>query len=127
MITYSPSVLGNVNPSRSRFHHGTDIIAAGKKGLCEYATSTTDCTGPYVVTMTAVTFFVRTLTNSVMKGWLTADHDAPAHRPTTLEPRLTMPGRRFQDSRPGSSRQPASADGGGIAGPSGRHESPFRS
>jgi hypothetical protein len=66
-IFYSNSVLGNVNPSKIAFIHGTDIIPAGNKGLCKNATST-NCQDPYHVESDGVTFFVRTPTNGLIKG-----------------------------------------------------------
>ena len=66
-IFYSNSVLGNVNPSKIAFIHGTDIIAAGNKGLCKNAGST-NCQEPYLVDNAGVTFFVRTPTNGLIKG-----------------------------------------------------------
>jgi len=66
-IFYSNDILGNINPKQVGFLHGTTPIAAGNKGLCKNASSL-DCQEPYVVSATGVTFYIRTLTNLVMKG-----------------------------------------------------------
>jgi hypothetical protein len=66
-IFYSNATLGNVNPNKVAFVHGTTIIAAGNKGQCKNATST-NCQEPYVVSADGVTFFVRTPTNGLIKG-----------------------------------------------------------
>jgi len=67
-ITYSAAVLGNINPGKVSFQHGTTIIPSGKKGECG-ATFTKDCL--FSITPNAdgsVTFELHTKTNSVMKG-----------------------------------------------------------
>jgi hypothetical protein len=66
-IFYSNATLGNVNPNKVAFVHGTTIIPAGNKGLCKNATST-NCQEPFVVSAAGVTFFVRTPTNGLIKG-----------------------------------------------------------
>jgi len=66
-IFYSNAVLGNVNPNKVAFLHGTTIILAGNKGLCKTDTSV-DCQQPYKVEAGGVWFYVRTQTNGVIKG-----------------------------------------------------------
>jgi hypothetical protein len=66
-IFYSNGVLGNINPGKVAFLHGTTTILAGNKGLCKNATSV-NCQEPYVVSADGVTFFVRTPTNGLIKG-----------------------------------------------------------
>jgi hypothetical protein len=66
-IFYANDVLGNLNPSKIAFIHGTDIIAAGNKGFCKNAGST-NCQEPYQVSAGGVTFFVRTPFNGLIKG-----------------------------------------------------------
>ena len=66
-ITYSPSVLGNINPRSVGFQHGATLIA-GKKAACG-TTFVSDCIVGYVVNLDgSVTWTIRTKTNSVMKG-----------------------------------------------------------
>lgn len=66
-IFYSNAILGNVNPNKVGFLHGTTIILAGNKGLCKNANSV-DCQEPYVVSAGGVTFIIRTATNGGVKG-----------------------------------------------------------
>lgn len=66
-IFYSNAVLGNVNPGKVAFLHGTTIILAGNKGQCKNANSV-DCQEPYVVSAGGVTFIIRTATNGLIKG-----------------------------------------------------------
>jgi hypothetical protein len=69
LITYSASTLGNTNPKLVGFQHGTDQPITQKKNTCG-ATFTKDCIVGYTVDPVtgAVTFEIRTKTNSVMKG-----------------------------------------------------------
>ena len=68
LITYSAATLGNTNPKLVGFQHDGTIILAGKKGTCG-DTFTKDCIVGYTPNADgSVTFEVRTLTNSVMKG-----------------------------------------------------------
>jgi len=66
-IFYSNAVLGNINPGKVAFLHGTTTILAGTKGLCKTASSV-NSQEPYVVSPAGVTFFVRTPTNGLIKG-----------------------------------------------------------
>ena len=68
-ITYSAATLQSINPKQVGFQHGTTVILPGKKGSCG-ASFTKDCIVGYTVDSTtgAVTFEIRTATNSVMKG-----------------------------------------------------------
>jgi hypothetical protein len=66
-IFYSNSILGNLNPNKVAFFHGTTLIPAGNKGLCKTASSV-DCQDPYHVGDGGVTFYIRTQTNGGVKG-----------------------------------------------------------
>lgn len=66
-IFYSNSVLGNINPGKVAFLHGTTTILAGNKGLCKNATAV-NCQEPYVVSASGVTFIIRTPTNGIIRG-----------------------------------------------------------
>ena len=67
-ITYSASTIGSVNPKLVGFQHGSNLIPAGKKGACG-ATFNGDCIAGYTVNADgSVTFEIRTVTNSTMRG-----------------------------------------------------------
>jgi len=68
-ITYAASLLQSINPRQVGFQHGATVIPSGKKGACG-ATFTKDCIVGYTVDPVtgAVTFEIRSKTNSVMKG-----------------------------------------------------------
>jgi hypothetical protein len=67
-ITYSAATLQSINPKQVGFQHGATVIA-GKKAACG-ASFVNDCIVGYTVDPVtgAVTFEIRTKTNSVMKG-----------------------------------------------------------
>lgn len=68
-ITYSAELMGNTNPTKVSFQHGTTLITF-KKNTCGADFDGNDCVvaNPVVDSAGAVTYTLWTQTNSVMKG-----------------------------------------------------------
>jgi hypothetical protein len=68
-ITYSATLMHNINPKQVAFQHGTDTPITAKKNTCEATFTGKDCIVGYVVNPDgSVTFTIWTAKNSTIRG-----------------------------------------------------------
>jgi hypothetical protein len=67
-VFYSNATLGTTKPDRVSFLHDTTLIKSIKNGGACTTPTQVDCQDPFQVGADGVTFFIRTATNSTVRG-----------------------------------------------------------